>query len=115
MKNVLQKIDNYIIKGKLKRKDGLYEKMLHNKWFLIFVSIFAIEQTIEHAIAKYEHHNYFFTGVYISIAILLAYFSFRHIFYKEKIDGFEYYTNSKLKIVQTIFNYRMVNADIAAV
>jgi hypothetical protein len=98
MKNVLQKIDNYIIKGKLKRKDGLYEKMLHNKWFLIFVSIFAIEQTIEHAIAKYEHHNYFFTGVYISIAILLAYFSFRHIFYKEKIDGFEY----KIKFVETI-------------
>jgi hypothetical protein len=71
---------------------------LHKKWFLIVVSILAIEQTIEHAIVKYEHHNYFFVGVYVLIAFLLAYFNIRHIFLKEKIDGFEY----KIKFVETV-------------
>jgi hypothetical protein len=48
----LEKLDSYIIKNQLKQKGSTFDKLRHNKWFMIAASILVVQQTIQHGIDK---------------------------------------------------------------
>ena len=93
---MLAKIDQHIINHQKKQKLNRYQKFAESKWGFILATLFGLKQSVDETMIKREEGELVMSAVFLTISVLLALFAIRHIFFRKKIERFEY----RMKVVE---------------